>query len=314
MKKVLSSCLLGALLVGNITTTAFASDKIAELNPVTTNVSNISTSGSVSIDNFQVSKQYKDIQKLLNKLEKYTNKHDIEKLKTLYSKDYTNYDGLKQDDLFKMISKTWSNFPDVKFDSKIKNIRVNNNYATIESIDTATGTTRDKLELTDDTGILNSTSHNLLYLQKYGKNWKIVSDRVIFEKTILKYGKAKNISVDISAPDQVAANQNYTTTIITDIPEKMVALGSIAREPIVFPEVKAEEIFRQIPADQGQLERIVKANNTNNNELAVASIGYTELVQDFYQNLQVKVTGVALLMHRVNVIPKSTYINKVSSK
>jgi hypothetical protein len=79
-----------------------------------------------------------------------------------------------------------------------------------------------------------------------------------------------------------------------------VVVSSIASEPIVFPEVHSKEAFRQLN-DKGLLERVIKANATNNNEMAVASLGFTETYFDIYQNTRLKVTGLALIMQRVNV-------------
>ena len=206
-----------------------------------------------------------------------------------------------------LVQKTWKGFPDLKLSSKVKSIRVNGDYASVETEDLSTATTAEKSELTGDTGILCSKAESIIYLRRYGKNWKIFSDKVIYERTSLFYGKAKNLNVTIYAPEQVYAGNEYTVSIVTDVPPETFVLGSIANEPIVYPEVKSEEVFRQITPESGMLERVIKANKTNNNELAIASIGYTELVRDIYQKPQMKLTGIALIMQRVNVTPKSTF-------
>lgn len=258
----------------------------------------------------QNAKEYNTLVSFIKKLDECTNAHNIEELKALYSDDYVNADGIDLKTLMTLIKETWKNFPDMALTSNIQSVHINNDYATIETFDIAKGTTAKLSEMTKDTGNLTSNSKIIIYLKKFGNDWKIVSDKIVYEKTFLKYGKAKSFDYDIVAPEQVLAGSEYTATVEVNVPQGVVALGSITREPIVYPEVKSEEIFRQIPPEYGVLERIMNANSTNNNELAVASIGFTELVQDMYQNAQIKLTGMVLMMQRVNVIPKSTFAHK----
>ena len=238
---------------------------------------------------------------------KYSNDHDFNKLQSLYASNYISGDGLKKDELFNLIKQSWDNFPNIKYSSTIKDIRINNNTATVESYDTATADTLKKSDITNDTGALQCESQNLIYLQKFGKDWKIVSDKIFYEKTSIKYGGAKNLKIDFNTAEQVYAGQDYTSALYVDIPTGTIALGSITKEPIVYPEVKTEESFRQIYPGIGVLERIMKANKTNNNEFASASVGFSELIKDNNSNPEIKVTGIALIMQRVNVIPKSSY-------
>jgi hypothetical protein len=253
--------------------------------------------------------EYKDLLTFISKYDILMNTHNESELRKLYTTDYVNADGIDLNSLFKLLDDTWKNFPAIKFATKVQSIRLNDNYATIEVFDTAKGLTGKTSELTNDIGDLDSNSLTLIYLKKSGNLWKITSDKILFEKTYLKYGKAKKYKVEFTAPEQVLAGTDYTASIYSDMPKNVVALASITKEPIVYPQTKAVEVFRQIPDDFGVLERVMKANTTNNNELAVASVGYTELVQDIYQKPQIKLTGMILVMQRVNVISKSNFVH-----
>ncbi len=254
--------------------------------------------------------EIKEIKDILVQLDEANNEKDIKLLKSLFAENYKNFDGLSKEHMFKLIEKTWKDFPDMKFSSKLKEVIINNESAYAQTTDYIKGTTVDKSSLTDDTGNLISISENITYFQKIGKNWKIISDKILFEKTFLKYGTAKDINVDFSAPFQVKSGDKYTASIYVKVPPNSLALGSIANEPIVYPEIKSEEKFRQIPSDSGVLERIIKSNTTNNNELAVGSIGFSQLVHDKYQKPQIKLTGIILMMQRVNVLSESILKNK----
>jgi hypothetical protein len=180
----------------------------------------------------------------------------------------------------------------------------------IETFDIEKGTTGKISDLTKDTGDLIGNSKTLIYLKKSGNSWKIISDKILYEKTYLKYGQAKNFKADLVAPEQVYAGTDYTASVYLALPKDVVALASITSEPIIYPQTKAEEVFRQVPLDYSILERVMKANTTNNNELNVASIGFTQLVQNTYKTPQIKLVGMTLIMQRVNVISKSTFVKR----
>jgi len=256
-----------------------------------------------------------DIQQLNSWMQGYlkaSNLHNVDEVKNYYAQNFISGDGLRKDDLTALIKDTWNNYPDMKYSSEIKDIRVNNNLAAIESYDCATGTSATKSDIANDTGIITSNAHNVLYLQKFGKDWKLVSDKVYYEKTVIKFGNAKKLNITFNSPEQVYSGDKYTASLYSDIPNGIFAFGSITREPVVYPAVKPKELYRQISGDTGILERLMQANTTNNNELAVASIGYIELGEDANATPDVKFTGMAILLQRINVIPKSTFVSKTT--
>lgn len=255
--------------------------------------------------------ELKSINTFLQEFISVSNSKKLDELSKLYDSSYISGDGLKKDQLMKLVKETWDNYPNIKYSTEIKNIRVNGNLAAIESIDRTDGVTSQKSNITNDTGKLESISHSVLYLQRFGKNWKVISDHIYYEKTFIKYGSAKQLNISFYAPEQVFAGESYTATLKTEVPSEMIAMGAITREPIVITDAKPKEIFRQISPDNGLLERVMKTNTTNNNELAAASVGFTELVEDQNANPDIKITGVALLMQRINVIPKSNYVDPV---
>lgn len=238
---------------------------------------------------------------------KYTNEHNVPEITRLYADNYVSGDGLKKDAVVKLIKDAWTNYPNIKIDTVIKSIRISDQYATVETYDKSYGSSANKSDITGDIGNLESESYNVIYLQKFGKGWKIISDKTTYEKTIIKFGTAKPLKVSLTAPEQVLSGENYTASLETELPSGMIALGSITREPIVYPETKPTEVYRQITND-GSLERFLKANATNNNEFATASVGYTEVSEDIFANPEVKLTGMAIILTRVNVIPASTFV------
>ncbi len=249
----------------------------------------------------------KEVVSFLEKFSNTLNLHKKDELKNYISYKYKSADGIDRKKLFELVDKTWVNYPNLKYNFKITNVRISGDQAAVDLNEYITGVSSKKSEITHDRGVFESQTDNVIYLQRFGKSWQIVSDRILFEKTIIKYGSAKNLTVDFYAPEQVLAGETYTATLQAEIPAGMFALGSITRQPIVHPSVNPQEVFRQIPSTSGLLERVMKSNKTNNNEFAAASVGYTEMSEDANAHPDIKLTGLALLYQRVNVIPASTF-------
>lgn len=248
-----------------------------------------------------------ELKNVLYKYLKFSNEHNFEGLKSLYAPSFISGDGLKRDQVLALIKESWANCPNIKYTSEVKKIRLNDNFATVESYDTAYARTVKKSELTNDTGNIESSSTTITYFQKFGKTWKITSDAAINETTAIKYGSAKKLNFKFFAPEQVYAGEDYTASLYANTCDGQFAFASITKEPIVYPQVESKEVFRQIDPDSKLLERVLKSNTTNNNELVSASVGITEISGSIYSNPKIKLTGLAVLFQRVNVIPQSKY-------
>jgi len=233
------------------------------------------------------------------------NSYNIQKLGDYYASNFMSGDGFNKDQTLNLTKQTWEKYPDLKYSSSIKNLRLDdNNRASVEFVENITATTKDKSEITKDKGSINGESQNILYLEKYGCGWKIVTDKILYEKTEIKYGTAKNINVKFDVPEQVFSGENYLTSVKVDVPSEIFALGSIASAPIVYPLKQPEETFRQIPPDLNTLERVIKVNNKSLNEITSASVTLCEAQRNSYTGIDLKVTGLAVILKRINVVQK----------
>ena len=232
------------------------------------------------------------------------NAHDIKKTGDYYASNYISGDGFNKEQLTDLIKQTWEKCPDLRYSTVIKNLRLDNNRASVEISEDLTATTKDVSEITKDKGSINGTSHNILYLEKYGSGWKIISDKTLYEETAIKYGTAKNININFNVPEQVLSGEDYTASLKIDMPAEVFALGSLTSVPLVYPVKQPEETFRQIAPDLNMLERVIKSNKNCQNEISSASISFCEAERTAYTNLDLKVTGLAVVLKRVNVLPK----------
>ena len=121
------------------------------------------------------------------------------------------------------------------------------------------------------------------------------------EETSLKYGVANDIKMNLITPMFVKSGEEYDLSLKIEKPEDIVALASISREEITYPPLDYKEKFRKIP-ESGDLERLVRANDKNLDEYAVASIGFTKVsLNEKMTKAKIEVLGMAYLMKRINI-------------
>lgn len=243
-----------------------------------------------------------EIKKLFLNHSKYANAQKYKNLQAIYSDKYHNFDGLSRADFFKMVQETWKLYNNLVYSHEVKNIEVNGNYATVEVMEITKGKTKNLCETTNKIGNVYSESHIIYYLEKFGKTWQIVSDNILNERTYLLYGDANDIAMNINAPAQVSNDEEYNIIFDIKLPKGYLALASISNEPIVYPQIPPKEVFRNMQQDV-ILERVVKSNNDNKNEYAIASIGLTKAEMSADNRLQINVVGFGFIMSRVNVLP-----------
>lgn len=232
------------------------------------------------------------------------NAHNVEKIGSYYALNYISGDGFSKNQVLDLVKQTWVKYPDLKYSTSIKNLRLQNTRASIEFIEEVTGTTKDKSDITKDNGCLKGISHNILYLEKFGSGWAIVTDKTLYEDAVIKYGIGKNIDVSLQTPEQVLAGEEYAASLKIDLPLDVFAIGSITSVPIVYPPKTAKETFRQIPASLAVIERVLKANKDCNNEIVSASTSFCQIEKSYYTSLDLKVAGIAIVLKRVNVLPE----------
>lgn len=239
---------------------------------------------------------------------KYSEKDEVEKLKSLYSETFINSDGFNKNTIFKMMSESADVYKDITYSSNIEKISADENYAVVDVHEFAMGSTTKKNEEVDDYGIITSDLYYTDFLKKEGNKWKIISTRINNEKLALKYGEAKTMPVTITAPSLVPAGSEYDARVDIKSPDGVLVIGSIINEPIVYPQVKGKEVFRSVKSDI--LERVIKANNDNYNEYVSATIGLTRATIE-PPNVLFKMAGMALVMSRVNVVSERN--NKINN-
>jgi ketosteroid isomerase-like protein len=297
MRKIVFPLCLMALLTAPLTTVLPA--QAAPKNPPAT-VMNV---GAPKVDN----QDMVAVQEVLRDLMAASNRHDLDGVLKHYAPNFTSGDSLSLKDVRGLIQDTWQMFPDIRYDSQVLEIRTSSSWATVESIDTATATAKIDPVVSSKPGTMKSRSRGMLYLHKVGKQWEILSDATLYEKATIIYGPFDNVSIDVESPEQVFAGDSYTAKVKVGVPSGNIAFATLSQEPLTYPQHASKDKFRTLSSDKTDLERIFKANATNNNEVITATVGFTEIGQDEQERPTINLKGIMTVVKRVNVIPKSSY-------
>lgn len=244
------------------------------------------------------------IRSVITKHNKALSRHDIETVKTFYDKNYKSVDGFNLDDLTSMLQKTYSTYDNIKYKTKINSISAYDNWALVQMSDVTSATVYpvdDKKIKKEKMGKLDGRSVYVVYLKKNKDSWKIISDDILMEETSLKYGVANKVGIDLVTPLFIKNGGEYDLSLKLDKPDDIIALASLSREEVSYPPLDYQEKYRKV-SETGDLARLVKANNKNLDEYAVASIGFTRLsVNEEESKARIEVLGMAYVMKRINM-------------
>lgn len=249
---------------------------------------------SLNSNDANTTSERREIETFLKNIEDQWNSHNLEEVMSHYADNYVNNDGLTKKAVRELTKDFWKTYPDAKSSSKTKNIRVEGKYATVESRDKAVGSTAKPMPSIGSKGVLTSISEGQLYLKKVRGKWQIIGDRVDYEKVKVAFGIAKSLNTSFVAPELVKSGQEYSAKITVQLPSEFVAVGSIASEPLKYPQPAYTDVWR--PVENKTLERIIHANKSNHNELLMATIGITD-------RSRTSLKGLTYLTRRMNVVP-----------
>ena len=313
-KKIFLCLIITAVLYINAqkTIAAPAVPKINAHTKVTVNTDNNVYSEAeiikrVSLKNkFQKSPE-SQINSFIKKYNHYSEKNNFTKLKEMYCDDFVNNDGFDKNTIFKMMEMASGSYKNMKYSTEIEKINVTGKYASVKAHETATAETDTLTSKINDIGFVYSEVDYVDHLVKEGNKWKIQATEVLSEEVTMKYGEAKNMDIQITAPACIPAGSPYEVSVSANTPDGSFALGSIVNEKIVFPQEQNKDIFRAIKSEK--LARVLNANKEGKNEYATVSIALTRAEVEPPQ-VNINMTGMAFSMKRINVIPFSSSITK----
>lgn len=249
-------------------------------------------------------KQIKDLFKIHNEL---ANKHDIKGLLPLYSDNYVNNDGFNKDAYFKSIESTWQACGDLTYTTEILSIDINGSHASVYVDETAYGTLFEIIDAFQVAGEIHSKSKGIYHLESINGRWYISGETALADESSLVYGDARFMNIEIQAPSQVSAGDEYTASLKVEADENTFIMASINSDPVILPTKTPQNNLRILPQSQ-VLERVIKANGNNLNEYVIASMAISKVKPLDIENYRIYMAGLACVMKRVNVVPKNNFI------
>lgn len=262
-----------------------------------TAATNVNSEFTLEPDTKANEKEIKEVETLLHNIESEWNAHNLDGVMNFYADDYINNDGLNKAAISSITKEFWQRYPDAKSKSKIKQVRVDGNFATVESRDSAVGTTEKENQDVGTKGELNSVSEGRLFLKKFGSTWKIAGDRIDYEKVRVSFGLARQLNANFSAPEQVRSGRQFSAKVDLSLPVGLAAICSITNQPLKYPQAPEPDFIKLMrPVDGGTIERVMPANNENRNELLMATVGITNASRHHLM-------GLTILTRRMNVVP-----------
>ena len=273
------------------------------------------TAADTTIDNVDLTKYFpeyrsktekndrQDIEDVIKKMYKFTNKHNQDGLKKLLSDSFVTNDGFNKKSYLEVLKANWDLWQDLSYKYQIDNISINGNHATafISSVGKMNEKGDGKSELKNMS--LTTYSEGVLHLQKYGTEWKLQAANTIEETTIMAHGAARFMKVDLQTPTLVDENTDYCAKLKIDAPDYLIPAASLNNVPVEFP-VSSPDLFFKILEDDNTLERVVRSNGENRNEHVIANIAFTHPKIKKNNEVSAEITGLFVVAKRVNVINK----------
>jgi len=243
----------------------------------------------------------KEIKSTLKKLDKFVANRNTDGIASIISDTFISNDGFSKEAYIKMLKKSWDLYPDLKSSSKIERIKIDGENAQVYVIDSAKGKLSSETSKLEKSGTVTIQTESIMFMQKYGSEWKLQSIYTVKENSILAYSDAQLLKINLTAPSQVAQGTPYCAKLQIDLPSNYIPFASITNDKIEYPPTVPEMVFKS-PAADGILERIVNANSEGKNEYAVATIGITKPIISKDNKIVIKISGMAVAITRVNVI------------
>lgn len=247
----------------------------------------------------------KDLLAAYSDLVQASNRHSLADILKHYSPQFLSGDNLTLDNIKGMIEETWQAYPDICYESTPIELRFNGDWATLETSDRSSATAQADPAVMNVNGTMKSESRSMLFFRRMGNTWEINSDLTLWEQAQIRYGIADSVKIVLSSPEQVKAGESYSAHVLADLPDGTFTIASVDNQALTYPHEKPDDHFRTMAGEFQSLQRVLKANTQNRNELVTATIGLTNVYQKTQDRPSLALNGIVTIVKRVNVVPIS---------
>jgi hypothetical protein len=166
-----------------------------------------------------------ELKDLLSRIDAAANKQDLKALMELYSPEFTNSDGLNPSTLFQALTKTWTRYPQLTYQTQVVSWEEKEGALVAETITNITGKQESKARTVN----LNSKIQS----RQYFKDQKLVKQEILKEKTELTSG-VKPPQVELALPETVKVGAKFDFDAIVKEPlNDEVLLGTAIEEKVI---------------------------------------------------------------------------------
>lgn len=179
----------------------------------------------ISLTNFvtaQSDSVPEELAEIIEEMEEAANEQDIDEVMEYYSDDFTNEDGLTADYVETALSKMWSDYPQLAYETTIDSVE--------EQGDELVAETTTKIIGSRDDGGRMIRLESELQSRQYFRDGELVRQEILAEQTKLSTGDNPP-QVRVNLPQTVKVGEKYNfDTIVTEPLEGGVLLGAALEE------------------------------------------------------------------------------------
>lgn len=227
---------------------------------------------------------------LRDTLESAQNKHDLAKLKSLYSSFYINNDGLNRDTILKAIADIYGSTPDLHNSIQIDNtIAVSGDLALVRVLNSCAGTRY----VSGARGIISSQMAFLTLLKKENGKWGLCGDFNYADSGNMAFGDAQAVNGSLIASSSIEEGGKLAVRGAVAVPYGYYVNGSLTAVPNKYPIPQVDGGWQVSP--NGSLEKVFDSPADRSNFTVFGTFQILRAMDNF-------LVGVKTLSQRVNLV------------
>ncbi|MBW4474266.1 MAG: nuclear transport factor 2 family protein [Stenomitos rutilans HA7619-LM2] len=164
------------------------------------------------------------LKETLAAIDKAASNHNVQSVLAFYSPNFTHSDGLTRQTLEQALTQLWKRYPNLTYQTELKNWKAEGGGFTAETVTHVTGTQK----VGDRELKIDST----LQAQQQFENQKIVRQNILAERSQITSG-TNPPNVKLTLPEQVTTGQEFSFDAVVQEPlGNDLLLGTALEEPV----------------------------------------------------------------------------------
>lgn len=198
-----------------------------------------------------------ELAETIEEIETAANEQDLGRLMEYYDEDFTNEDGLTTESIKAALEKTWSDYPQLTYETTINSWAENGDELVAETVTQIVGSQKSQGRVVRLESKIKS--------RQYFRDEKLVRQEILSEETQLSTGD-RPPQVQVNLPETVRVGEQYNfDTIVTEPLEGNVLLGNALEERTSSNLYVAPSTLELEPLSAGGIFKVVTAPRLSDN-------------------------------------------------